>query len=220
MTVKKIEFRFGEADPSLEVPPLFIDLKKRELKSIVSRKPLIKSDSEEGIVLYVLVTQSRQLEKLFLLKEMHPDLYIPPETTSVDNGNEKDEELVQFMDSVISTEDEWHYVNNGIWRKCFGNVLVDMVMIIKKERWTLRPMIHKEEEQGCYAEIPVSVELSHEFAEAITKEECIEFHDHSVTHHYHLFLESKERFISLAKKYDYYFSENAIWPAAFDVVFF
>ena len=219
MTVEKIEFRFGEADPSLEIPPLFIDLKKTKLKSMVVRKPLIKSKSEEGIVLYVFVTQSRQIEKLFLLKEMHPDLYIPPETNLTESKKE-DEELAQFRESVIETEKEWYYVNRGIWRKVFGNILVDMVMIIKKERWTLRPMIHKEGESGYYVEIPVSVELSPEFANVISRGECTEIHDHSVTHHYHLFLESKERFISLAKKYDYYFSENAIWPAAFDVVFF
>jgi hypothetical protein len=206
---------FGEEDLKLEVPPFFLNPEKRSFKSI-----LIRRRNQEGTLFYILVTHKKQIEKLFLLKKIHPDIHIPEEFKNISLQEITTEEEEKFMRSIKELEKEWEYKGNGIWFKKFDECIMYMVLILKKNGWSIRPAVSKIGISGYGVEIPIDSNKKIDFEKELKKEEIEEIHDHVFTLHYHLRVESLERYIELAKKWDYYLSEDAIWPPLFDIKIF
>ncbi|MEM2083443.1 MAG: hypothetical protein QXV10_02890 [Nitrososphaerota archaeon] len=211
----KIYVIFGEEDLKLEVPPFFLNPEKRSFKSI-----LIRKKEQEGTLFYILVSHKKQIEKLFLLKKIHPDIHIPEEFKNVSLEELTIEEEEKFIESIKKLEKEWKYKGNGIWFKRFGECIMYMVLILKRNGWSIRPVVSKIGIPGYGVEIPIDSKKKIDFEKEIKKEEIEEIHDHAFTLHYHLKVENLERYIALAKKWDYYLSEDAIWPAILDIKMF
>ena len=212
--IKKVYFQLGVKALALETPPLLIDFKKSGLRSIAAGAHKVIRD---GVALYVMLTQKQQVEKLFILKAIHPDMYISPD---IERTGERisERELRKFKNSIFKLEEEWPYHQLGIWRRKVEKVTVDMIQIIKKRRWTIRPGILDEENDKYYGEIPVGNWFAEDIKSELEEGELIDIHDHTVTQHFHLYL-TKERYVYLVKRWDYYFMESRPWPAAFDTRF-
>jgi hypothetical protein len=211
----KIYVFFGEEDLKLEVPPFFLNPEKRSFKSI-----LIRKKDKEGTLFYIFVTHKKQIEKLFLIKKIHPDIHIPDEFKNIPLEELTIEEEKKFIESIIELEKEWKYKGNGVWFKKFDECIMYMVLILKKNGWSIRPAVSKIGIAGYGVEIPIDTNKKTDFEKEVKKEEVEEIHDHVFTLHYHLRVESLERYIELAKKWDYYLSEDAIWPAMLDIKMF
>jgi len=69
----KIDFRLGQIDTVLEIPPFFVNFDKRSFSSMMTR---VKKRGRKDL-LYVYITRSNHLSKLLLLKALHSDLFIP-----------------------------------------------------------------------------------------------------------------------------------------------
>ena len=69
----KIDFRLGQVQVVLEIPPFFVNFDKRDFSSIMTR------EEKEGrkALFYVYISRKNQLSKLLLLKATHPDIFIP-----------------------------------------------------------------------------------------------------------------------------------------------
>ncbi|MBS7634148.1 hypothetical protein KEJ34_01420 [Candidatus Bathyarchaeota archaeon] len=217
-SIKKIDFRLGGNYLTLEVPPFYVNFEKRAFSSIMARKSIIK----EGVVIYVYITRHRQIEKLLLLKRLHPDLFLPDDLKEAASAIEKlsPEEfngfvrtlnLGDFIESLRDLERTWKYGGEGIWLKRTGPFTLYMIIIIKEGRWTVRPAISKKVIEGYGFEIPVDTQLKEAFMKELKEGELEEIHDHVETHHFHLTVESLERCAYLAKKWDYYFSNKKRW---------
>lgn len=216
--MEKIEFRLGSIESVLEVPPFYINFQKRSFSSIIERRDLPK----EGIAIYVYVTRHRHVEKLLVLKRMHPDLYIPKEqkglVSAVDGLSETEfEEFVRFLGiedfvkSIQNLEEKWKYGGNGTWLGTIGPFTIYMILVIGNGRWTVRPAISKKNMKGYGFEIPVDTPQCEVFTKELKEGELEEIHDHIENQHFHLTVDSLERCISLARRWDYYFSTNARW---------
>ncbi|MCS7120026.1 MAG: hypothetical protein RMJ07_06610 [Nitrososphaerota archaeon] len=216
--IKKIEFRLGSSYLTLEVPPFYINFEKRSFGSIMARRNLPR----EGVAIYIYVTRRRQVEKLLLLKRLHPDLFLPDELKEsaavIENlspeefeGFVKTVKLEGFIRSLRRLEKQWEYGGKGIWLKKIGPFTLYMILIIKESRWTVRPAISKEGVEGYGFEIPVDTKLKDAFLKELKEGELEEIHDHQETQHFHLKVESLERCVHLAKGWDYYFSTRTRW---------
>ena len=73
--IKKPAFRLGSINLALEMPPFYVDFKKRNFGSIMARRDLPR----EGLVIHIYVTRQRHVENLLLLKKLHPDISLPEE---------------------------------------------------------------------------------------------------------------------------------------------
>jgi len=208
----------GSIEAVLEVPPFYVNFRKRSFSSIIARRDLPK----KGIAIYVYVTRHRHVEKLLALKRIHPDLYVPEEQTeivsAIDGLSQKEfEEFVGFLEidefikSVQSLEQKWEYGGNGTWLGTIGPFTIYMILVIGNGRWTVRPAISKKNVKGYGFEIPVDAAQREAFMKELKEGELEEMHDHIENQHYHLTVESIERCISLARRWDYYFSTNARW---------
>ena len=216
--LEKVEFRLGTVNLVLEVPPFYVNFEKRSFRSIMDRRTL----PEKGIAIYVYVTRHRHIEKLMVLKRMHPDLYVPEEhrelVSAIDGLSQNEfQEFVRFLGidefvtSVQKLEERWKYGGNGMWLETIGPFTIYMILIIGNGRWTVRPAISKENVEGYGFEIPVDTEQSEAFMKELKENELEETHDHTENQHFHLTVDSLERCISLARRWDYYFSTNARW---------
>ena len=203
---KRLEFRVGQSFLALEVPPFFINFEKRNLSSIMARR---QSDNS-GILVYIYITRKHHVEKLLLLKEIHPDLFIPQEINVTENQIST-EEIEGFITSVKDLERHWVYQGAGIWVRQFGAFTLSMILIIGEDRWTVRPAISKKRMKGYGVEIPVDTELAEEFKNELKDVKLEEVHDHEDTQHFHLTVYKLNQYIELAKKWDYYFSEKEKW---------
>ncbi len=203
---KKLEFRGGYSSLALEVPPFFIDFKKRNFSSIMTRK----RSAEAGILVYIYITRRRHAQKLLILKGIHPDLFIPQEL-STRKKEISSKEIEGFIESVKALEDSWVYNGKGIWLRRFGPFTLHMILIIGDNRWTIRPAISKEGMAGYGVEIPVDTKLTEKFKRELKDDELEEIHDHTDTQHFHLTVEKMDRYIDLAKRWDYYFSNEEKW---------
>lgn len=207
---ERVDFRFGQSSLSLEVPPFFIDFEKRSFKSILVRKGT-PSPEDQRVLFYIYVTRSQQMKKLLALKSIHPDIFIPKEIEDRSTGKGASAEVAKFSDSVSRLEETWPYGGNGVWLRRFGSFTLHMVLIIGEGRWTIRPAVSKESLEGFGVEIPVKVKLVEDFKEELREDELEEIHDHTTNQHFHLKVESLQRYIELAKKWDYYFSTAETW---------
>ena len=216
--IRKFEFRLGSTYLTLEVPPFYVDFQKRNFSSIMDRRHLPK----EGTVIYVYVTRYRHVEHLLLLKRLHPDLCIPDElkdsVAAIEELNPREFEeflrtikIERSVRAVEELEREWEYGGNGIWLKRIDPFTLYMILIVKESRWTVRPVISKENVKGYGVEIPVDTELSKTFMGELKEGELEEIHDHVENQHFHITVDSLERCISLAKTWDYYFSTRTKW---------
>jgi hypothetical protein len=216
--ITKIEFRLGTINSVLEVPPFYVNFHKRTFSSILERRNL----PIEGVAIYVYVTRHRHVEKLLVLKRIHPDIYVPREqkelvSAIVQLSDNEVKEFIkilgieEFADSIMKLEKEWKYVGNGVWLKNIGSFTIYMILIIGNARWTVRPVISKRNVKGYGFEIPVETAQREVFMKEINKGELEEIHDHIENLHFHLTVDSLERCISLARTWDYYFSNNARW---------
>ena len=177
---------------------------------------------KKGIAIYVYVTRHRHVEKLLVLKRMHPDLYVPEEqralVSAIDGLSQTEfEEFVRFLEidefaeSVKTLESTWKYSGNGMWLHTTGPFTIYMILIIGNGRWTVRPAISKKNVKGYGFEIPVDTKQSEAFMKELKEGELEEIHDHTENQHFHLTVENIERCITLSRKWDYYFSTNARW---------
>lgn len=216
--ITKIEFRLGTINSVLEVPPFYVNFHKRTFSSILERRNL----PIEGVAIYVYVTRHRHVEKLLVLKRMHPDIYVPREqkelVSAIDQLSDNEVKefikvlgIEEFADSIMKLEKEWKYIGNGVWLKNIGSFTIYMILIIGNARWTVRPAISKRNVKGYGFEIPVETAEREVFMNEINKGELEEIHDHIDNLHFHLTVNSLERCISLARTWDYYFSNNARW---------
>ena len=216
--ITKIEFRLGTINSVLEVPPFYVNFHKRTFSSILERRNL----PIEGVAIYVYVTRHRHVEKLLVLKRIHPDIYVPREqkelVSAIDQLSDNEVKefikvlgIEEFTDSIMKLEKEWKYIGNGIWLKNIGSFTIYMILIIGNARWTVRPVISKRNVKGYGFEIPVETAQREVFMKEINKGELEEIHDHIENLHFHLTVDSLERCISLARTWDYYFSNNARW---------
>jgi hypothetical protein len=216
--ITKIEFRLGTINSVLEVPPFYVNFHKRTFSSILERRNL----PIEGVAIYVYVTRHRHVEKLLVLKRIHPDIYVPREqkelVSAIDQLSDNEVKefikilgIEEFADSIMKLEKEWKYVGNGVWLKNIGSFTIYMILIIGNARWTVRPVISKRNVKGYGFEIPVETAQREVFMKEINKGELEEIHDHIENLHFHLTVDSLERCISLARTWDYYFSNNARW---------
>ncbi len=191
---------------------------KRTFSSILDRRDL----PEKGIAIYVYVTRHKHVEKLLILKRMHPDLYVPEEqkelVSAVDGLSQTEFDafvrflgIEEFVRSVQRLEEKWEYGGNGTWLKNIGPFTIYMILIIGNGRWTVRPAISREGIRGYGFEIPVDTRQSEAFKKELKEGELEEIHDHVENQHHHLTVDSLERCISLSKRWDYYFSTNARW---------
>jgi len=205
--MRKISFRLGKKDIALEVPPFFLDFDKMNFRSMMTRK---KSRSRKTLF-YIYISRKNQLSKLLLLKALHPSIYIP-HSLKINEEIDRDE-INGFIKSVKELEKKWKYVDSGLWKRKFGECILYMVLIIGEDRWTVRPVISKKGLEGYGVEIPVGAEKDMAFLEELTEKEKrdIEIHEHVQNRHFHFTVLSIERFIELAKKWDYYFSSREIW---------
>jgi hypothetical protein len=204
---QSIDFRFGCDSLSLEVPPFFIDFDKNNFKSILVRKA---KSPQEGVLFHIYVTRSLQMEKLLVLKSIHPDIFLPREI-EVHIPERETLEVSGFIDSILKLEEIWPYEGNGVWFRNFGLFKLHMVLIIGKGRWTFRPTISKQGLEGFGVEIPVDAKLAEEFKQELRENELEEVHDHETNRHFHLKINNLKRYIELAKKWDYYFSTTENW---------
>ena len=216
--ISRVEFRLGSNYLTLEVPPFYVNFEKRSFSSIMMRKQLPK----EGMVIYVYVTRHRHVEKLLLLKRLHPDVYLSEELQQSGTAIEElsPREFVKFQ-RVTKTEEferdiselekEWEYSGNGVWIKRIDPFVLYMVLIVKEARWTVRPAISKEGITGYGFEIPVDTTLSKGFMEKLEESELDEIHNHVESQHFHLTVNSLERCKVLAREWDYYFSTRTRW---------
>jgi len=203
----KIDFRLGQIQVALEIPPFFVNFDKRDFSSIMTR------EEKEGrkALFYVYISRKNQLSKLLLLKAMHPDIFIPV-TLKINEEIDKNE-INTFMESVYSEEKEWLYHGSGLWEKTFSSCKVFMVLIIGEDRWTVRPLVAKEGLTGFGAEIPVEKNLSPNFLDRLEEDEKkgLEKHEHVDNLHFHFTVYSVARFIQLVKEWDYYFAHRERW---------
>lgn len=216
--INRIEFRLGTNFLTLEVPPFYVNFEKLNFSSIMVRKQLPK----EGIVIYVYVTRHRHVEKLLLLRRLHPDIFLSQELqesgTTIEELSPK--ELLEFQ-RITKTEDfardisilekEWEYSGNGVWTKSIGSFVLYMVLVMKEARWTIRPAISKEGVRGYGFELPVDTSLRNSFVEKLEEGELEEIHNHVESQHFHLTVNSLERCKVLASDWDYYFSTRTRW---------
>jgi len=216
--IGKLEFRLGSTYLTLEVPPFYVNFQKRNFGSIMERRQLPK----EGTIIYVYVTRHRHVENLLVLKRLHPDLNLPDELKEPGDeiqrlssqefaGFVKAVKTKGFVRAVARLEEEWEYNGNGIWTKTIDPFTLYMTLIMKGSRWTVRPAISKENIRGYGFEIPVDTGLSGAFTRDLREGELEEIHDHVENRHFHLTVESLQRCIDLAKKWDYYFSTMTKW---------
>jgi len=205
--MEDVGFRLGQINVALEIPPFFVNFDKRDFSSMMTRT------EKEGrkALFYVYISRKNQLSKLLLLKAMHPDIFIPV-TLKINEEIDKDE-INSFIQSVQQAENDWSYYGIGTWEKTFNSCKVYMVLIIGEDRWTVRPLIAKEGLSGFGAEIPVDIDLSDRFVGVLKEEEKknLEIHEHGENKHFHFVVHSRERFIQLAKEWDYYFAHKERW---------
>jgi len=205
--MKRVEFRLGRRHLTLEVPPFFIDFRKRNFSSMMTRR----LSGREGTLFYVYITRKNQMSKLLLLKAMHPGIFMPPKL-SINESFTRDE-INDFISSVKELEKEWEYQDHGLWRKRIDDFTVYMVLVIGDDRWTVRAIVSKEGMPGYGVELPVDSKLSGKLMEELTPEESndLEIHAHIENKHFHFTVYDIERFIDLVKRYDYYFARKEIW---------
>jgi len=205
--MKRVEFRLGNRNLTLEVPPFFIDFRKRNFSSMMTRR----ISGGEGTLFYVYITRKNQLSKLLILKSMHPGIFMP-QKLSINEVITRDE-INDFIRSVKELEREWEYQDHGLWKRSIDSFIVYMVLVIGEDRWTVRAMVSKEGIPGYGVELPVESHLSQKLMEELTPEESydLEIHDHIENKHFHFTVYSIERFIDLVKRYDYYFARKEIW---------
>lgn len=207
---KRVDFRFGKASLALEIPPFFVNFEKRRFKSIMVRKKTPPHEGH-GILFYVYVTRSFQPEKLLALKSIHPDIYIPEDFKVGAPKKKAQEEIDEFVNSLLRLEKTWPYEGNGIWYRKFDSFVLRMFLIIGKDRWTVRPAISMSGLRGFGVEIPVDTRIARDFKRELRENELEDVHDHVTTQHFHLKVSSLQRYIELAKKWDYYFSTAETW---------
>jgi len=216
--LRKLEFRLGSGNLTLEVPPFYVDFEKRTFHSIMARRDLPR----EGLVIYIYVTRRRHVENLLLLKKLHPDIKVPKKlrasATAIDTLGPKEFErfmktlnIKESVNSIRKMEEEWTYIKNGVWLKRIDDFILYMLLIMKETRWTLRPAISKEGVKGYGFEVPVDAALSKTFMKYLRKGELEEIHNHAENKHFHLTVNSLKRCIELAKEWDYYFSTRTKW---------
>lgn len=221
----KIEFRMGKFGQVLEVPPFYVNFQKRGFSSAMGRREL----PVEGVTIYIYVTRHRHIEKLLVLKRMHPDLYVPEDqktiVSAIDELNQREfEEFVrlleigEFMESIRELEVEWSYGGRGTWFKAIGPFTIHMILIIGNARWTVRPAISSRSRRGYGFELPVDTKKRDEFMKELMEGELEEIHDHGDNQHFHLNVDSLERCINLAKGWDYYFANNIRWMQTVSLV--
>jgi len=206
MYENRIEFRFGAKDLALAFPPFFIDFKKHSLRSLVTHK---MGESVDGVYVFAFYTKELSLKELAILKEIHPDI-------SFLGDIEFTERAKEFKKAVEELEKSWPYYEKGIWLKKIENVKVYMILIVDEDRWTIRAAVTREGYKGYNVEIPVDTSKAEEFEKILKEGELEEIHDHLITQHFHLIIESLDRYISLVKDWDYYFSKNCLWPPLFE----
>lgn len=216
--ISRIEFRLGTNFLTLEVPPFYVNFEKMNFSSMIARRQLPR----EGIAIYVYVTRYRHVENFLLLRRLHPDIFLPEELQESGAVIEKlsPEELlefkrvtktVEFENSINELEKEWEYSGVGVWTKKIGAFSLNMVLVTKEARWTIRPAISKEGVIGYGFELPVDSSLKNRFAEELRGGELDEIHDHVESQHFHLTVDSLERCRELASSWDYYFSTRTRW---------
>jgi hypothetical protein len=214
----RIQFRLGSNFLTLEVPPFYVNFDKMNFSSIMVRKQLPK----EGIVIYVYVTRHRHVEKLLLLRRLHPDIFLSQELqesgATIEDLSPKELEEFQrvtktegFERDISELEKEWEYSGNGVWIKSIGSFVLYMILVMKESRWTIRPAISKEGVRGYGFELPVDTSLSNSFAEKLEEGELEEIHNHVESQHFHLTVNNLERCKVLASDWDYYFSTRTRW---------
>ena len=182
---KRLEFRVGQSFLALEVPPFFINFEKRNFSSLMARR---QSDNS-GILVYIYITRKHHVENL-LLKEIHPDLFIPQEINVTENQIST-EEIEGFITSVKDLEHYWVYQGAEIWVRRFGAFTLSMILIIGEDRWTVRPAISKKRMKGYGVEIPVDTELAEEFKNELKDVKLEEVHDHKDTQHFLLTVDDR-----------------------------
>jgi hypothetical protein len=216
--ISRIQFRLGSNFLTLEVPPFYVNFEKMNFSSIMVRKQLPK----EGIVIYVYVTRHRHVEKLLLLRKLHPDIFLSQELqesgATIEGLSPKELEEFQrvtktegFERDIIELEKEWEYSGNGVWIKSIDSFVLYMILVMKEARWTIRPAISKEGVRGYGFELPVDTSLSNSFAEKLEEGELEEIHNHVESQHFHLTVNNLERCKVLASDWDYYFSTRTRW---------
>jgi hypothetical protein len=205
--MEKVRFRLGEIELALEIPPFFVNFDKRDFSSMMSRE----KKAGRKALFYVYISRRNHLSKLLLLKAIHQDIFIP-NILSIKEDVER-EDINSFIGSVKKTEKDWSYRGLGVWRKDFFETQVFMILIIEKDRWTIRPFISKKDLPGFGVEIPVEIESSNLFLKELIYREKIGFevHEHKENNHYHFTVFSVKRYIDLVKKWDYYFSRKERW---------
>jgi len=205
--MKRVEFRLGKRHLALEVPPFFIDFKKRNFSSMMTRR----LSGSEGTLFYVYITRKNQMSKLLVLKAMHPGIFMPPKLAI--NELLTRDEINDFINSVKNLEREWEYQDHGLWKRRIDDFTVYMVLVIGEDRWTVRAMVSKKGMPGYGVELPVDPQLSEKLMEELTSEEAydLEIHEHVENRHFHFTVYDIERFIDLVKRYDYYFARKEIW---------
>ena len=112
---KKLEFRVGNSSLSLEVPPLFINFDKRNFSSIMARK----RSTETGILACIYITRRHHIQKLLILKGIHPDLFMPQEQGAIKKMISSTE-IEEFIESIEALEGSWVYKGKGRWLRRFG----------------------------------------------------------------------------------------------------
>lgn len=212
--VEKIDFKLGRSELTLEIPPFFVNFDKRDFSSMMTR------EEKEGrkALFYVYISRKNHLSKLLLLKAMHPDIFIP-NSLKINEEIDRDE-INTFIEAVLKTESEWTYDDMGLWERPFLDSKVYMVLIIGKDRWTVRPLVSKEGLSGFGAEIPVGTDDTNDFLDDLLdkEKERIEIHHHLDNKHFHFTAFSVQRFIQLVKKWDYYFSHKERWKRTVRIV--
>ncbi len=211
--MRKVTFRLGKRDVALEIPPFFLNFEKRNFSSMMTRR----GSKDRRMLFYIYISRKNQLSKLLLLKGMHPSIYIP-HSLKINEEIGRDE-INGFIESVKEMEKEWEYVDSGLWKRRFNDCTLYVVLIIGVDRWTVRPMISREGLEGYGVEIPVDANKTEEFLEDLSEEEKrdMEIHEHIQNKHYHFTVSSVERFIDLAKKWDYYFSNREVWEQSIKI---
>jgi hypothetical protein len=206
-TLENVYFRLGYLELSLEIPPFFVNFDKRDFSSMMSRE---KKEGRKALF-YVYISRKNHLSKLLLLKAMHPDIFIP--NTLIINEKIDRLDIDSFIRSVKKTNKEWSYRGMGIWRKDFFEIQVFMVLILGKDRWTIRPLISKKDIPGFGVEIPIEQDKCNSFLKELDSREKVDLdvHEHVENRHFHFTVFSVERYINLIKKWDYYFSRKERW---------
>lgn len=202
----------------LEVPPFYVNFEKRDFSSVIVRRSLPR----EGVAIYVYVTRHRHVEKLLVLKRMHPDLYVPEEqrelVSAIDGIGQVEFAqftrflgIEEFVESVRRLEEEWEYGGAGTWLKKIGEFTIHMLLVVGQARWTVRPAISRKDRKGYGFEIPIDTRRCEVFMGELREGELEEIHEHVENRHFHLTVDSLERCIALARTWDYYFASNTRW---------